>query len=145
MTSPLQDAYLALSVFAAKIKCGYTYANFFNQHKSVVEELFQGQNRVPFYFEWIADQMVITQDFTPDHQLPLGTLVQEINSTPVAAIFGILMTVARADGSNDAKRIASLGVRGDGLYETFDIFFPMFFPQCTGDGYPPQAPIAASL
>ena len=126
-----QDAYLALSVFAAKIKCGHTYANFFNQPKVVVQELFLGQNRVPFYFDWLDGRMVVTQDSTPNHRLPRGTEVLEINGTSSNAILARLMTIARADGSNDAKRVASLGVNGDSIYETFDIFFPMFFPQPT--------------
>ena len=126
-----QDAYLALSTFAAKVKCGHSYANFFNQPKVVVQELFVDQNKVPFYFDWLSGQMVVTQDFTPNHQLPRGTQVLEINSAQVSTILARLMTIARADGSNDAKRIASLGVSGDGIYETFDVFFPMFFPQPT--------------
>lgn len=125
----LQDAYLAFSLFAAKIKCGHSYANFFNQPKAVVNELFLGQNRVPFYFEWIGGEMVVTQDFTAAAQLPRGMRVLEINGIATSAILSRLLTVARADGSNDAKRVALLGVRGDDLYETFDIFFPMFFPQ----------------
>jgi hypothetical protein len=125
----LEDAYLAFSKFAAKIKCGHTYANFFNQPKSVQRELFQGQNRVPFYFEWLDAQMIVTQDFTPNHQLQRGTKVLAINGTPTGAILARLLTIARADGSNDAKRVASLSVSGDSVYETFDVFFPMFFHQ----------------
>lgn len=125
----LEQAYLAFSGFAAKVKCGHTYANFFNQPKSVVQELFQGQNRVPFYFDWLDHKMVVTEDFTPQHQLKRGTEILEINGTPVTQIIARLMTIARADGANDAKRVASLAVSGDSVYETFDVYFPMFFPQ----------------
>jgi C-terminal processing protease CtpA/Prc len=38
------------------------------------------------------------------------------------------MTVARADGSNDAKRVAYLQVEGTSEYEAFDIYWPLFFP-----------------
>jgi C-terminal processing protease CtpA/Prc len=38
------------------------------------------------------------------------------------------MTVARADGNNDAKRIAYLQVEGTSKYEAFDIYWPLFFP-----------------
>jgi hypothetical protein len=124
----LADAYLALSVFAARIRCGHTYPNFFNQDKLVVDALFRGQNRVPFYFEWIDGNMVVTRDFTDTHVLPPGTRVSRINSVSTSAILERLMTVARADGSNDAKRIAWLAVRGDDSYEAFDIYFPLFFP-----------------
>jgi hypothetical protein len=55
-----QEAYLAFSIFAAQVKCGHTYANFFNQPKPVVAALFKGQTRVPFYFRWMDKTMVVT-------------------------------------------------------------------------------------
>jgi Peptidase family S41 len=125
----LQDAYIAFSVFAAKVKCGHTYANFFNQKKAIATVLFEGNNRVPFYFHWLDQKMIVTKDFTPDHRLPRRTQVFSINGTPIQVILNQLMTIARADGSNDAKRIAYLEVTGDSIYEAFDVYFPMFFPQ----------------
>jgi len=126
---PLQDAYVAFSLFAAQVKCGHTYPNFFNQKKAIAAALFEGHNRVPFYFRWLDQKMIITNDFTPDHQIPRGTEVLSINGTPVRAILDRLMAIARADGSNDAKRVAYLEVTGDSIYEAFDVYFPMFFPQ----------------
>jgi C-terminal processing protease CtpA/Prc len=125
----LQDAYLAFSIFAAQVRCGHTYPNFFNQRKAVAAALFQGQNRVPFYFRWLDRRMVVTKDFTPDHLLPRGTRVFSINGAPVEAILAQLITIARADGSNDAKRVGYLEVTGDSIFEAFDVYFPMFFPQ----------------
>ncbi len=125
----LQDAYVAFSVFAAQVKCGHTYPNFFNQKNAVATALFEGHDRVPFYFRWLDREMVVIRDFTPDHKLPRGTRVLAIDGTPVHAILDRLMTVARADGSNDAKRVAYLEVTGDSKYEAFDVYFPMFFPE----------------
>ena len=82
----LPDAYLAFSVFAAQVKCGHTYPNFFNQEKTIAAALFQGRNRVPFYFRWLDGRMVVTKDFTPAHQLPRGTEILSINGTPSQAI-----------------------------------------------------------
>src|SRR5271166_3828248 len=124
----LQDAYLTFSVFAAQVECGHTYTNFFNQEEAIATALFQGPNRVPFYFRWLDQKMVVTEDFTADHQLPRGTQVLSINGTAVQSILAKLMTIARADGSNDAKRVAYLEVTGDNIYEAFDVYFPMFFP-----------------
>jgi len=125
----LADAYLAFSVFAAQVKCGHTYPNFFNQENTIAAALFRGRNRVPFYFRWLDGRMVVTKDFTPDHRLPRGTEILSINGSPSPAILERLMTIARADGSNDAKRIAYLNVTGDSIYEAFDVYFPLFFPQ----------------
>lgn len=125
----LQDAFLAFSEFAAKVRCGHTQANPFNQSKSVVETLFKSPTRLPFYFEWINRQMLVTQDFTADHALPAGTEVTQINGVPAVTVLSKLLSIARADGANDRKRIAQLAVNGDSEYETFDIYYPMFFPQ----------------
>lgn len=96
----LADTYLILSTFAAQIKCGHTYPNFFNQEKDIAKALFEGQDRVPFYFRWLGDRMIVTNDFTPDHALPRGTEILSINQIPSATILERLMTIARADGSN---------------------------------------------
>lgn len=125
----LQQAYLAFSVFVNKIKCGHTYANFFNQPKTTAETLFKGKTRLPFHFRWIGKQMVVVRSFSADPTLVRGTEIQKINGVPTAKILDTLMAIARADGSNDAKRIAYLEVAGIDRWEAFDIYFPMFFPQ----------------
>lgn len=125
----LQDAFLAFSEFAAEVRCGHTQANPFNQSKSVVEALFKSQTRLPFYFNWLDGKMIVTEDFTPDHALPVGTEVSSINGVATSEILSRLLTIARADGGNDSKRIAQLEVSGDSNFETFDLYFPMYFPQ----------------
>ena len=124
----LADSYIAFSQFLAKVKCGHTYANFFNQPKEVVQSLFSGKNRVPFCFRWISGRMIVTRDLSPEPKLKRGSEIVTINGIPVQDIFGKLWTITRADGSNDAKRIANLEVMGTGKYETFDVFLPLFFP-----------------
>ena len=123
-----QDAFLAFSIFAAKVRCGHTQANPFNQSKALKEKLLQSPTRVPFYFAWLDRRMIVTRDFTPDKALPAGTEILRIDRTPAAAILEKLLTIARADGSNESKRIAQLEVTGDSEYETFDLYYPMFFP-----------------
>lgn len=87
------------------MKCGHTYANFFNQRKELPAALFQGHNPVPFYFRWMNSEIVITKDFTKNQSLPRGSRVLSINGAPSQVILNRLKTIARADGSNDAKRI----------------------------------------
>ena len=125
----LQETYLALSVFAARIKCGHTYLNFLNQRAPIAKALFQNRNRVPFYFRWLSERMIVTRGFSTDPRIRVGTEVLAINGVPVAKILHSLLTIARADGSNDAKRVSSLEIAGLDQYETFDVYFPLFFPQ----------------
>jgi hypothetical protein len=124
----LAEAYVALSQFLAKIRCGHTYANSFNQPKDVVDALFAGKNRVPFCFRWIDGRMIVTRDLAPAARLRPGTEILAIDGVRSVDILNRLLTVARADGSNDAKRVAILEVQGAAKYEAFDIFLPLFFP-----------------
>ncbi|MBL8764271.1 MAG: peptidase S41 [Phycisphaerae bacterium] len=123
-----QEAFLALSRFTAKIKCGHTFLNPSNQSKAVVADLFLRRDKVPFYFRWIDARMIVTRDLTESGQLRPGTEILEINGSPARAILERLMTIARADGSNDAKRVSLLEVTGAARHETFDIYFPILFP-----------------
>ncbi|WP_210420355.1 S41 family peptidase [Aquisphaera giovannonii] len=122
----LGEAYVAVSQFLAKVRCGHSYANFYNQPRGVADALFSGRNRVPFLFRWIDGRMIVDRDFSG--ALKPGTEVLAIEGHPVAEILGKLMTIARADGGNDAKRVAYLEVRGKDRYEAFDIFLPLFYP-----------------
>jgi len=124
----LQSAFLTLSRFLATVKCGHTYANFFNQSDKVAAALFGGRNKVPFEFRWLGMRMIVTENRSRDARLVPGTEVLAIDGRPVAAILNELMAFARADGGNDAKRRALLEVRGGDDYETFDVFFGLLYP-----------------
>lgn len=124
----LQDAFLAFSEFAAKVRCGHTQTNPFNQSKQTIQTFFKSATRVPFYFEWLGERMVATQDFSEVRAFAPGTEILSINGVPVRKILARLTGIARADGANDSKRVAQLAVTGDSEYATFDLFYPMFFP-----------------
>ncbi len=124
----LAEAFLAFSRFAATVRCGHTQANPVNQSKAVTEALFNSSTRVPFLFVWLDHRMIVTSDLTPSKDLPPGTEILSMDSVPVATILDRLLPFARADGANDAKRIAQLGVLGTESYELFDIYFPLVFP-----------------
>lgn len=124
----LQEAFLAFSVFAAKVRCGHTQANPVNQTAELKQALFKSPARVPFYFEWLNRRMIVLDDFSQQHAFPAGSEIVSINGVSAQSILTKLMTIARADGANDSKRIAQLAVTGDSEYETFDIYYPLFFP-----------------
>lgn len=127
----LAEAYLAISIFLAKVKCGHSYANFYNQEKSVVESLFKRPDRLPFYFRWLDKRMIVSRDFSGNPSLKPGVEILAIDGIAVADILDRLMKIARADGSNDAKRVSLLEVQGTDEWQTFDIFYSLFFPTTT--------------
>ncbi len=128
----LGGAYLELSRFLATVQCGHTYANFYNQSETVVEQLFSGRTRLPFHFQWFGQRMVVTANHSGKAALAPGAEVLSVDGRPAAKILKALMPYARADGGNDAKRRALLSVTGDDAFETFDIFQGLAFPPKDG-------------
>ncbi len=129
VSSPdLEQRYLALSRFLATIKCGHSYANFFNQKKTVASDLFERPTRLPFAFRWIGGEMVATQLQSSALPFMPGTIIQQIDGVRPRDMLAALMPYARADGSNDAKRRALLSVTGEDSLEYFDVFQGLLFP-----------------
>ena len=125
----LSQAWLAFAALAATIRCGHTYLNFFNQSPAVQAALLRA-DRIPFQFRWIDGAMVVTRSFAPG--LAVGSIVSAIDGVPAATILAHLLPFARADGSNDAKRIVAMEVAGTSRYEAFDVFWPLLFPRAGG-------------
>lgn len=118
--------YLELSRFLGTIRCGHSYANFFNQAPPVQAALFDDAPRLPLHFLWLGAHMVVTADPFATGIAP-GSEVLSIDGRPAATILAALMPFARADGGNDAKRRRLLSVQADDGYETFDVFHALRF------------------
>lgn len=124
----MAEAFLALTRLTAAIQCGHSYPNFYNQSKAIREALFEGQDKVPVAFRWLGGRMIVTADHAPDADLPRGTEILSINGVPARTILDSLMPLARADGGNDAKRVAYLEVQGPERFQPFDVLYPLVFP-----------------
>ena len=122
----LEAFYLRLSRFLATLRCGHSYANFYNQSPAVQTRLFEAPNRLPFQFLWLGDRMIVTADPTGTGIAP-GSEIVRLNGRPAGEILAGLMAVARADGGNDGKRRQLVSVQGQDGYESFDIFYPLMF------------------
>ena len=122
----LRAFYLTLSRFLATVRCGHSYANFYNQPRTVAAALFEASDRLPFEFLWLDGAMVVTADPFATGIAP-GSRILAIDGRPAGAVLAALMPFARADGHNDAKRRRLLSVQGDDRYEYFDIFFSLLF------------------
>jgi len=101
--------------------------NPFNQQKALINELFRSPTRLPFYFDWLDGHMIVTRNFTPNHLLPPGTEVKKINGVPTSAVLRKLLSIARADGANDSKRVAQLAVNGYRITKHSTCTTPCFF------------------
>lgn len=123
---PLEAFYLRLSRFLAALRCGHSYANFYNQSRAVQTRLFETPDRLPFQFLLLGDRMIVTADPTGTGIAP-GSEIVRLNGRPVGEVLAGLMAVARADGGNDGKRRQLMSVQGQDGYESFDVFYPLMF------------------
>jgi Peptidase family S41 len=128
----LSSAYLSLSHFLTTIKCGHSYANFYNQMDAFKSGIFESSARLPFWFRWIDGKMIVTKNQSLDARLVPGTVISAVNGIATRQILSMLIAYTRADGNNDAKRAALLEIRGEDEWETFDIFYGLLFPNPSG-------------
>jgi hypothetical protein len=96
--------------------------------------LFDRKTRLPFHFIWLDGRMVVTAD-PSGLGVPVGAEVLTINDVPAADLLRTLLPYARADGHNDAKRAALLGVTGTDSVEYFDVFHGLIFGAPPGGGH----------
>ncbi len=122
------DAYLALSRFLAKLKCGHTYANFFNQPELIKAILHWQANKLPFSTRIADGRVAIYQDLTENSQFPSPVELLAIDGRPMTEILDTLLTYVKGDGNRMAKRTDDLQIMAAGSYEAFDVFYPLLFP-----------------
>jgi hypothetical protein len=125
----LTQRYLVLSRFLAMLKCGHSYANFFNQKREVAQALFDKKSRLPFAMRWVGDGMFVTSE---QDAFARGTQIGAINGVPVKTMLQALLPYTRADGNNDAKRRSLLNLRGTGQFEFFDVFHGLVYGEPPG-------------
>ncbi len=124
----LGDFYLALTAFTASIRCGHSYPNPANQTPAVVSALFGKPDRLPFAFAWLNRRMTVTADLGSGHHLPAGSEIVAIDGIGAHDILARMLPYARTDGSNDARKIADLGIPGDADQPAFDVLRTLLFP-----------------
>ncbi|MBU1347250.1 MAG: peptidase S41 [Alphaproteobacteria bacterium] len=128
----LDGRFIALSQFLARLRCGHTQVNFYNQSRAVEADLLDRRTRLPFLFVWMDGAMIVTADHSGSRRLDPGTEILTVNGHPAGRILAEMMPYMRADGSNDGKRRDLLSVPGGEYHPTFDVFQSVFFPPLEG-------------
>ncbi len=135
--------YAALSELLARIRCGHTYANPYNQPGLVRQLVFERADKLPFTFRIVDRRMIVTGNASDDERFQRGTEILQIGDVPVATLLGRTMRLVKADGGNDGKRLYDLQVRGYAEFESFDIYFPLLFPPKKGEYHITAKPYGA--
>ena len=124
----LKEAYKAYSQLLAKIRCGHTYANFWNQTTATKQALIVNDDKIPFTFRLQGKRMFVDKNASEEERLTPGTEIFSLNGVPVPTILDSLLTVVKGDGFRNEKRLYDLQVNGISKYEAFDVYYPLFFP-----------------
>ena len=132
LDKPLTESefFLLVSQFVHKLKCGHTYANFYNQDALLRERIFNAKTYLPFYFRIVDSKIIVTENASPN-ALTKGSEIKKINGFAAKEIIEKLVTVTRADGSATFEhRINSIELSRFEAekYALFDWYFPLFFP-----------------
>jgi hypothetical protein len=71
--------------------------------------------------------MIVTADLGSGRMLAPGSEVVTIDGADTRAMLARMLPYARTDGSNDTRKLADLGIPGDGDPPTFDILRALLF------------------
>lgn len=128
------SAWLALSRATAAVRCGHSQPNPYNQSDAVMAELSDGRGYLPFLFRWLGGRMIVTTALNGESRLAAGVEVVALDGETAGSLLAEMVPMARADGSNDAKRISLLELRGLDTWETFDLFLRWMRPGMAARG-----------
>jgi len=123
-----RERLLALSRVTAAVRCGHTYPSPYNAGGPIRAAMFPDRSLVPFAFRWLERRMVVTADRSGAGLFRPGDVIETIDGRTTESLLLDLIPLARADGSNDAKRISLMEMRGDDRFETFDLHLPLILP-----------------
>ena len=120
------DAYLMLARLTAAVRCGHTHANPANQKTAVQRSLLGRPDRLPFCTRLIDGRMIVTDPLSSG--LERGAEILAIDGASVRQLVRDMLPLTRADGHNDAKRIAQLELHRGDRFAAFDVLRPLLRP-----------------
>jgi len=123
----IETVYSHISQFTAKIQCGHTYGNFWNQGSSLQAVFKDKANKVPFTFRIIDNKIILFQNLSQKSDLTAGDEIMSINGHASATILKSLYPYMKSDGNNEGQRYFHMQVFGTNNYEAFDIYFPLIY------------------
>lgn len=128
-----RDYYLLLSRLAARVKCGHTYLNPWNQKEAVAGRLFSA-TCLPLLFKVVDRRFIVTHNLSADPSICPGDEIISFNAIPAKAALDSLLQVSRSDGRHgQGKMLDNLSIfpldADTSNYALFDIYFPLFFPE----------------
>lgn len=135
----VNEYYVKLSQLTAKLHCGHTYLNPYNQKKTLTTQL-QSDQVIPLLFKVINKKIIVTHNLSEQMNIKAGDEIVNINGRPTAEVIDSLLTVSRSDGKHGLnKTLDNIGISpylaNKDRYALFDIYFPLFFADSSSTNY----------
>lgn len=127
------EMFVMLARLAASVRCGHTYPNPNNQRRAARAAFFDGRDRVPFAFRWIGRRMIVTGARGVPVPIAAGSEILALDGLAPSRLLDRMLPLARADGGNDRKREAQMGIDPRERFAAFDVYRPMLM-RVRGDG-----------
>lgn len=125
------EFYVALSRLTAQVRCGHTFPNPANQSRRVQQRLLGRADRLPLCTAWIDGEMVVTDPLASS--LARGDRIEAIDGIAAGRMLRDMLPLTRADGSNDAKRVAQLELHRGDRFAAFDVLRPLLYRTRPGE------------
>jgi len=119
------EAFLELSSFISKIKCGHTYLNPFNQRNKIISSTLEEKVLLPFTFSIIDSKIIVENSM--DASITRYDVITHINDLEVKTIIDNICQFIKADGQRKRKKIKDLEVSMTSEFEYFDFYFAMVY------------------
>jgi hypothetical protein len=126
------DTYMALTKFAASVKCGHTHTGVYNQGNLINQITLEQEDKLPFLYRILENRFFITANASEFENIKIGSEIISINGLNAQTIIAKLMPYMSADGSNDLKRIWSMQLLADPSNQFADAYLPLLFPPVNG-------------
>ncbi len=123
-----REFYKEISGLLAKIQCGQTFANFYNQNALIKAVILDQSDKLPFTYKLAGDKMIATANASDCPFISEGTEIFTINDIPVAQVLGEVSSLVMGDGSRLENRRSQLEITGEERYAAMDVYFPLLFP-----------------
>ncbi len=127
------QAYMALTKFAASVRCGHTHTGVYNQGNLINQITLEQADKFPFLYQIIDKRFYVTSNASEYEAIKAGDEIVSINGIKTQAVIEKMMPYMSADGSNDGKRIWSMQLLADPSNQVADAYLPLLLPP--EDGY----------
>lgn len=127
-----QQAYLALTEFAASQQCSHTHTNPYNQNDFIKSVTSEANDKLPITVKRIAGEYFVEFNASNERTIKKGWQVLSLNGVAIEQVMSSLRRYVASDAMNPHKIENQLAYSFDKKYRWFDVLLPLVLPPQKG-------------